>query len=1167
MEKFDINSNNEFKENSEGSIIIDGMLFDEEKRELEQAYECNCWEIQDETNGKLAQLLHNDVLPNLETSNLSQDIQNSIQSLSEKHLFTKVDLWIEIPEGLQDILSQEWLNLSIERAIDNMEDFIGLNLSLPSDSILSQDQHEAMLDNLWYKVQGNIWGIHLAVLEKIESHPDLSLSEIRWIINSEVQDVLSKLMNKIVFPIYQAIRLSSPSEREKTIYKEMREAHEVQARYWGLEWEEYTNHVEWNTNMNKKVFDFTYNNLIEAATSFWWKDMDEVDHRYSMLYGISGWANPDARIQEHEQFNDAIDITLLNEKDQEIERKAMLWFMGAIAWHVAIEGWPALLASVVPVAGTAAWAIVWNFMGAGIDIVDTFSDKEVLLEMLKKAWVVPKEYHMEKTLIDNIIAGLWLIPGVTLAVKSAKLAKLMKKFSVSWDEILQSMGKALEYISSGVRKSPEELSKIQWKSWEIHLAHIDEVTIWDSVISIEKTHWFYDFKDGEKHISFSWEPREFNGYWITRQWDVLKYQKSEKIPLWLSPDLDSFESLSRKLELNKTVNSPDITDILNCLFDEFAWVILKPWSQLAEIADDGSTIIIKNVEIDSHILYIEDSHWVIHEITKEKLIREISLNWEDAYSNNDWFKMLEKLETTSDIPKTRVVNVQKLWHREAVDVRDLKSIVIWDTQYSFIRKWKNQHIWDLEPSEGRKNMRLDGDRIFIDGYIIERIGVNMVFRKCENVHIPRTQTAPSLNELIERVSDYDLYWDLNIQKIFPWVIEDIIGSTLKKWDRINIGWKYDFNQNAVDKFIEVDTIAYNGGIFSITDTSWEVHRINRELLCQIIHESGDFKNTPGFQRLEELEWYIKNKENISQAQIDEAIRIRDGILETSGSFSLSRQDFEKNFSIASEIQQWNTGNCYLIAALDAMRRSPHFEAIIRTSVKRFDDWVWKVRVPLMDPNGKIITVQESELWKIRNPNVWWTMFDEELGEIKDSRNFLHGLSWDTGFKILEIAFTKAKFWNNDMISAEWWHMVDVLDVFGWDYFKTKPIKAYEIVWNKVEYRWLSSLQGEQKAELLEIFEKFDPNIHIVTAAHIRNVEVTPEVGALIKKWWLVKRHVYSIQWYDKASGIITLANPWHTSQAITLSFDDFSAVFSSIGVARVDNRRIMQGLQEQHNTF
>jgi hypothetical protein len=59
--------------------------------------------------------------------------------------------------------------------------------------------------------------------------------------------------------------------------------------------------------------------------------MDEVDHRYSMLYGISGWANPDARIQEHEQFNDAIDITLLNEKDQEIERKAMLWFMGAIA--------------------------------------------------------------------------------------------------------------------------------------------------------------------------------------------------------------------------------------------------------------------------------------------------------------------------------------------------------------------------------------------------------------------------------------------------------------------------------------------------------------------------------------------------------------------------------------------------------------------------------------------------------------------------------------------------------------------------------------------------------------------------------------------------------------------------------------------------------------------
>lgn len=109
----------------------------------------------------------------------------------------------------------------------------------------------------------------------------------------------------------------------------------------------------------------------------------------------------------------------------------MTAFMWAIAAHIAIEVWPAVIWSVIPWPGTAIWAVVWAWLWAGVDVVDVFSDREILMVMLQKVWAVPEEYRMDKTWIDNLLAWIWLLPFATSAIKWLKLLELMKKFWVS----------------------------------------------------------------------------------------------------------------------------------------------------------------------------------------------------------------------------------------------------------------------------------------------------------------------------------------------------------------------------------------------------------------------------------------------------------------------------------------------------------------------------------------------------------------------------------------------------------------------------------------------------------------------------------------------------------------------------------------------------------------
>jgi len=463
MENFSINDWNEFQENSEGSIKIDGVLSAEELSAIETALAWVKDEIYETTSWDLSRFLHEDILPNI--WKFSLEVQEDVLALSEKH--PRLDLWIQVPKDLSDTLSQDGLNLSLQNAIWDIESYSQKYLGFPSDSNISRSEYDILITNLWESLQNNIAWISTVVQEKIDDNPDKSLSEIRWIINGGIKEFLTWFKNKVLFPVKQLIDFSSEKHREETIYKEMRREAQKQWEFSWYQWEALEKYVEWHIGSGKMHFNFAYEQLKGHILS-WDLDPQTISNKHSLLFGLSSWADPDMRSKELDDFNSNIDVTLLNEGDAEIEKNAMRWFMWAIAWHLAIEWWPALLASVIPWAWTALWAIAWWVLWAWIDIADIFSSEEALLQILKKAWAVPDEYHMEKTLIDNILAWIGLIPWVTLVAKSKKLAELMAKFGVSWSEVLEKMEDVLPILkwdSKEIDFTPQ-VANINRAPWE-----------------------------------------------------------------------------------------------------------------------------------------------------------------------------------------------------------------------------------------------------------------------------------------------------------------------------------------------------------------------------------------------------------------------------------------------------------------------------------------------------------------------------------------------------------------------------------------------------------------------------------------------------------------------------------------------------------------------------
>jgi len=409
----------------------------------------------------------------LEISNHNEieQVEKSIETLSSLSEY----FGISNLETIHTALTTEGLNLDIVQYLAWYKSYLENDLSDLDSGIKKK-----IILSIWIRIS-NIWKDVEAVKKearkdirkqniKIEKEADKiddpvrkekklaekwdenDLSSSRWILNKKIQDSLGEVKNKILPSAFMKQEWDKANDKDAFIQDMISNMKYEYFPHDEAGYDLAARTVHQQKQAHKHVFRYTAEQISEMFAA----NVDPKNGQFdefgrnqisqSRTLRVNIW-NQVERFQaigwDMKTLNE---ISLLNEEDKKIEKNAMLCFMWAIGCHIAIEWWPALLASVVPWAWTAAWAIVWNVLWAGIDIGDLISSKEFLLETLKVAWMVPKEYHMEKTLIDNVLAWLWLIPWVTLAVKTVKLTELMTKFWVVWSEVTQMMEKVMPLL-------------------------------------------------------------------------------------------------------------------------------------------------------------------------------------------------------------------------------------------------------------------------------------------------------------------------------------------------------------------------------------------------------------------------------------------------------------------------------------------------------------------------------------------------------------------------------------------------------------------------------------------------------------------------------------------------------------------------------------------------
>ena len=135
------------------------------------------------------------------------------------------------------------------------------------------------------------------------------------------------------------------------------------------------------------------------------------------------------------------------------------------------------------------------------------------------------------------------------------------------------------------------------------------------------------------------------------------------------------------------------------------------------------------------------------------------------------------------------------------------------------------------------------------------------------------------------------------------------------------------------------------------------------------------KENPNLEAKTEIEKFEKRQEReISEPLIEEARSKRNQLLEERGLLPMSKADFDqyfasKDFEIRTDLKQGNTGDCYAVAAIHAMSRSPHFEMIVRSSMKKLPDGSWEVKIPLLSKRFQTITITSEELLPQENKNL------------------------------------------------------------------------------------------------------------------------------------------------------------------------------------------------------
>lgn len=503
---------------------------------------------------------------------------------------------------------------------------------------LSKESKDKIIKSISIKVMN--LSSEIAEIQSSSKNPE-ELKNNRWIINNKL---ISELwfINKQLLPSIEA---------KQKIESWVQIPEKYSDKFISNTWE----YTQWFMPTNANYVDINYKNweldeLLKASVNKNW-DFDE------WLISTQNILSTENK-QEKELLTDLwvkeLDLSLLNETDKKIEENAMLNFMAMIWVQIWVE---------------TLWWLSWTALGWWVDLYDMVSKDEVLLKILQSVNLVPEDYKMDKTLLDNILAWIWIIPWATQIIKWWKLAKFMEKVDT-------------KVFDNAV--------------WEIKSRLWIEKSVREKSLYEDPKYDFLNKPEYSKAKEILWELNNSDIIWEWLNWIILKHPDDTLVLKIAKPNGDKLE--------NEYLNHKAFREELIKLQNELKWI--SEWDLINKLKIPK----VNALDLEAWIYEMDKIDWktyktiVLLEYHKDKL-SDLPIWYFDNMNDNEidiilkerWLKTYPKTsEESHNMWKNQddidfMVDIERAWDNIIRDEVKPITKILKDRWYNH----NDEHWWNF----------------------------------------------------------------------------------------------------------------------------------------------------------------------------------------------------------------------------------------------------------------------------------------------------------------------------------------------------------------------------------------------------------------------------------------------------------------------------------------
>lgn len=256
----------------------------------------------------------------------------------------------------------------------------------------------------------------------------------------------------------------------------------------------------------------------------------------------------------------------------------------------------------------------------------------------------------------------------------------------------------------------------------------------------------------------------------------------------------------------------------------------------------------------------------------------------------------------------------------------------------------------------------------------------------------------------------------------------------------------------------------------------------------------------------------------------------------------------------SNMEQWDIGNCYLIAAIQSIKQHPNCIKILKNIIKPWkNEWEWIVK--FQKPKTEIIVNRDQIDW-VRKMRATWSLGDNileiaywQLIAQKNKNN--QSIKWSDLFEnngkpvsagglqieVLEALFGENLVFNERYNASQVWELKDVIK--NVDFKNAYTHHPIDLLWRIKEF--IPDISEEEIQKMKDDYENWK-------SLDIYSFKV-------MDYWWNVKNivfnHAYTI-WEINPDGYVEVINPHDTeNDRIILKIEDFKKFFEWISLSKL----------------